>query len=100
MILNENDSGRTVKMEVGEVIIVRLKENPTTGYRWMVEAANGLEQIGDHFIAGGAVGAAGVREFQFRPTKVGPYELRIRNWREWEGESSVSDHFDVKVIVK
>jgi len=100
MILNEQDSSRTVYTELGKVVTVCLKENPTTGYRWTVETANGLEQIGDHFKAGGAIGAAGVREFQFRSRKVGSYELRIKNWREWEGESSIMARFAVKIIVK
>lgn len=100
MTLNEQDSGRTVDMERGKVVIVRLKENPTTGYRWTVETASGLEQTGDHFEAGGAIGAAGTREFQFRPTKVGSYELRIKNRREWEGEGSVIARFAAKIIAK
>jgi inhibitor of cysteine peptidase len=100
MTLNEQDSGRTVDIELGKVVTVRLKENPTTGYRWTVETDSGLEQIGDHFKAGGAIGAAGVREFQFRPMKVGSYELRMKNWREWEGEGSVIDRFNVQFMVK
>jgi predicted secreted protein len=100
MLLNEDASGRTVEVGVGEIIVVRLNENPTTGYRWTVTSAKGLDQIGGHFKASGAIGAAGVREFQFRLAKVGSYELRIKNWREWEGESSIINLFDVKVLVK
>lgn len=100
MILNEQDSGRTIEMKVGNVVTVRLKENPTTGYRWTVETASGLEQISDQFEAGVAIGAAGVRVFQFRSTRVGSYELLMKNWREWEGESSVLDHLVVKIIMK
>lgn len=100
MILNEQDSGRTIDIKVGNVFTVRLKENPTTGYRWTVETASGLEQIGDHFEAGVAIGAAGVRVFQFRSTRVGSYELLMKNWREWENESSVLARFVVKIIVK
>src|SRR5262245_21975440 len=59
MVLSEQDFGRTVNVRMGEVVTVRLQENPTTGYRWAVETASGLEQTGDHFEAGGAVGAAG-----------------------------------------
>jgi inhibitor of cysteine peptidase len=65
-----------------------------------VESASGLEQIGAHFKEDGAIGAAGTREFHFRPTKVGSYELRIMNWREWEGEGSVIARFAAKIIAK
>jgi inhibitor of cysteine peptidase len=33
MILSEQDCGRTFEVSMGDVITVRLKENPTTGYR-------------------------------------------------------------------
>ena len=102
MILNEQDSGSIINMKVGNVVTVRLKENPTTGYRWTVETASGLEQIGDNFEveAGGAIGAGGIRVFQFRSTRVGSYELLMKNWREWENESSALARFVVKIIVK
>jgi inhibitor of cysteine peptidase len=100
MTLREQDSGRTVDMKLGGIVIVHLKENPTTGYRWTVETDSGLEQISDCFKAGEAIGAAGVREFQFRLTKVGSYELRIKNRREWEGEGSVIARFAANIIVK
>lgn len=100
MILSKQDSGRIIDMKVGEVVIVRLNENPTTGYRWTVENARGFEQIRDHFEEGRAIGAAGLRVFQFRITRVGSYELRMKNWREWEGERSVLARFIVKILVK
>lgn len=100
MTLREQDSGRTVDMKLGGVVTVHLQENPTTGYRWTVETGSGLEQIGDYFKAGEAIGAAGVREFQFRLTKVGSYELHIKNRREWEGEGSVIARFVANIIVK
>jgi predicted secreted protein len=54
MILNEQDSGRTIVTE---------KENPTTSYRWTVDPDSGMEQIGNHFKAGKAIGAEGIQEF-------------------------------------
>jgi predicted secreted protein len=101
VILNEGDNGRTVELSVGSILTVRLQENPTTGYSWSVEAANGLEKVGDSFEAGGAaIGAAGVRVLQFRATRPGSHELRLKNWREWEGESSVANRFGAHIIVK
>ncbi len=100
MILSEQDLGRTVYVDVGTIITVCLKENPTTGYRWTSEASTELEQVGDRFKTGEAIGAAGTRELQFRTTKTGSYGFNMKNWCEWEGESSVTDRFDAKVIVK
>ena len=100
MILTDQDSGLTISINLGEIITVRLNENPTTGYSWMVETYSGLEKIGDNFEAGGAIGAGGVHVFQFRTTCSCSCELHIKNWREWEGESSVLARFFVNIIVK
>lgn len=101
VILNERDNDRTVEVSVGSILTVRLQENPTTGYSWSVEAANGLEKVGDSFEAGAAaIGAAGVRVLQFRATLPGSRELRLKYWREWEGEDSVTNRFNINIIVK
>jgi|SRR5215204_3700833 predicted secreted protein len=101
MLLSEQDRGRTIEVAEGDIFTVRLKENPTTGYRWSVETTNGLEQVGDDFEAGGgAIGAAGVRVFEFRATRPGSHKLRLKNWREWEGEDSVIDRFEADIDVK
>jgi predicted secreted protein len=101
MMLSEQDRGRSVEVPRDSVITLRLKENPTTGYLWSVEATNGLELVGDRFEEGGpAIGAAGARVFQFRTPRAGLHKLRLKNWREWEGETSVIDRFDANIIVK
>jgi predicted secreted protein len=100
MMLSEQDYGRTINVKVGDVVTIRLTENPSTGYRWTKEVSSELEQISDHFVGGGARGAGGVRVIEFRITRIGSYQLRMKNWREWEGESSVIARFVVKIIVK
>ena len=101
MILNDQDKGRTLEVEAQSPVTVRLNENPTTGYRWKVETAEGLETVGDSFEkVGDAIGAAGVRVFQFRASGTGSHKLSIRNWRDWEGESSIIDRFYATILVK
>lgn len=100
MLLTDQDSGRTVEIRAGAVLTVRLKENPTMGYRWTVDEAGNLERMGDRFEVDGAIGAGGVRIFQFRASRVGSCELSMKNCREWEAESSVIDRFDAKIIVR
>lgn len=100
MIITERDHGRSFDVKVRDVITVRLKENPTTGYRWSVQIAHGLEQTSDNFEASDAIGSEGVRVFKFRTISVGSSDLRLKKLREWEGEGSVIDRFNVKIIVK
>jgi predicted secreted protein len=100
-ILNNQDNGRTVEAKARSIITVRLEENPTTGYRWNVATAGGLELLGDSFEKGGeAIGAAGTRIFQFRTPESGSHKLSIQNWRDWEGESSIIDQFYAIIEIK
>lgn len=101
MVLTEQDSGCTVNINIGEVFIIQLKENPTTGYRWMVETINGVKQIEDQFILlENAVGGAGIRILQFCALNIGSHELHIKEWQEWSGEASVIQRFQIKIIVE
>ena len=100
MILTERDSGRTLVVALGDTITVRLGENPTTGYQWTVETAEGLQGTGDRFEPGAAIGASGNRELKFLAKRAGACRLRLKHWREWEGESSVTHRFQVDFSVR
>lgn len=102
MILDELDNGRTVSLSAGSTFYVRLKENPTTGYRWSHDTIEGIEWVSDHYKlsdADAGIGAESIRIFEFRATKCGSYHLKMKHWREWEGESSSIDRFQVKINV-
>jgi inhibitor of cysteine peptidase len=99
MTLTLTDHGRTLEVTAGSVLTVRLPENPGTGYRWTVETAAGLEPAGDRFEGASGVGSTGTRELQFRASRVGSFDLRMKHGREWEGEGSVDRRFAVKIKV-
>ena len=95
------DHGRTVETGVGDVIVVRLPENPTTGYRWSLEPVDEslLEKEEDAFVpeSGAAMGSAGTRRFQLRAKSAGTTPISAKHWREWSGEGSVTERFSVQV---
>ena len=41
-IVDDRQSGSRIELACGNVVLVRLKENPTTGYCWSLEDAGGL----------------------------------------------------------
>lgn len=41
------ESAGRCQADVGEPVVLRLGENPGTGYRWEVTASDGLELVGD-----------------------------------------------------
>jgi inhibitor of cysteine peptidase len=98
-LLTVADTGRTIRAAPGDELIVSLAEQPSTGYRWMVELVDEQQlHLRDTFYAGGGrPGAAGMRQLTFVVAQAGLSELRLKHWRPWSGESSVVARFAVTV---
>lgn len=80
--------GGTVEVQVGDEVVLRLPENPATGYRWELDAARGaLELADDSYVrprGSAGVGAGGERHFRFRATEAGATRVQLRLARGWE----------------
>ena len=79
--------GDTVELQVGDEVLVRLPENPSTGYRWELDASRGgLELAEDTYVGprGSTVGGAGERHFRLRATGEGAAQVQLRLARSWE----------------
>ena len=100
MTLTTGDRGRRVGIVVGETVTLRLAENPTTGYRWAVLSAGGLEMVRDGFegAGSGAIGAGGTRVLEFRAARVGSGRVELVNRQEWNPEGA-AERFEVAVEV-
>ena len=70
--LTESDNGKTIPLKVGAEATLRLPENPSTGYRWALDAADSsVATIAEQsFEAGGsAPGAAAPRNGRSGPPR-------------------------------
>jgi inhibitor of cysteine peptidase len=87
-VYTEADDGRSVAAAVGDVLTVRLSENPSTGYSWEPTYSGGLEPGDDEFVAPsaspGLVGAAGTRSFSFVVSAAGTQSFAAAYERPWE----------------
>jgi inhibitor of cysteine peptidase len=105
--LTEANNGESIEVRQGDEITLRLPENPTTGYRWHIDRADGIveqevaqQQVDSHASdLNTPFGRGGIREFRFRAQVPGSGRLELKHWREWEGEGSVTKRFtaDIKV---
>ena len=88
-------------MRLGDVLEVRLPENPTTGYRWDFVTSNELTVVGDEFSGelDGGIGAGGQRVVRFQAMKPGTAKVEAANRRSWETEGEAIDSFRVDVEV-
>jgi inhibitor of cysteine peptidase len=98
------DNDKYFEVRTGDTIIVRLYENRTTGFHWtaMKGAENIITLVSSDFtlFPSSGVGGGGQRVMAFEAKKSGSDRLRIKLWREWEGEESVKNHFDIAITVR
>ena len=97
------DNGKLIKLRQGDVIIVSLQETPTTGYRWTVdnidETILEIQNEGFRIAPKAGIGGSGARTFSFRAITVGSVNLKLKLWREWLGDSSITEHYSLTIKV-
>lgn len=83
--LSENDNGRTVSARVGDTFLLRLPENPSTGYRWTVTVTPGLCVTSDRHSPSilHRIGAPGTHEWQIRVMQPGDQIISGVYSRPW-----------------
>ena len=102
--LDAKDNGSKVEMKAGQVLVISLESNPTTGYAWeVVDLEEGiLQQLGESEFEpeSKAVGAGGMQTFRFKALKTGHVELKLLHHRSWEKNEEPLDTFTIQVVVK
>jgi inhibitor of cysteine peptidase len=99
----QKDQGKTFRVHQGDSILIRLAENPTTGYRWAVDKVD--EQVtalqDTNFVASGTgIGGGGTRTFTFKALASGKGKIELKLKREWETEAAPSSSFEVMIYVQ
>ena len=99
VVVGKADRGSSIQVGRGDAIIIRLDENPTTGYRWAIDHLDEavLSAAGSDFTLGpgGGIGGGGERVFSFRARGPGTGRIELKLWRDWEGDASTVERFDL-----
>ena len=106
--VNENDADSQVELEQGQILVITLESNPTTGYRWeQVESQEPiLEQMGEAefkpYETGEPplVGAGGWEIFRFKTISAGQMTLQLVYHRPWEEGVEPLKTFSIQVVVR
>ena len=101
------DADSQVPLELGQILVVTLESNPTTGYQWeVVEDPNSiLEQIGEAEFKSSdegdspIVGAGGWEIFRFKAVSAGQMNLQLVYHRTWETDVEPINTFSIEVVV-
>jgi inhibitor of cysteine peptidase len=101
-VFTEEQNGTSSNLKIGELVTVRLEENPTTGYSWNMSFTDGLKVVKDEYISSaqaGVVGAGGVHEWTIQASNAGQYNVSGIYKRPWENITGNENTFNMKLNV-
>jgi len=98
IVLGEADCGSAVRAKVGDHIVIKVGETPTSGYRWAMEAP-GVEQLAlesSEFQPGPSEmrGAAGTRIMTWTARSPGESTLTLNLQRSW-GNAPAAEKYQI-----
>ncbi len=106
---NNNHISGTMELNAGEVLVVVLCSNPTTGFRWSEEAqindTSVLKQEVHEFVGPESEpppppGTPGLESWRFQTLKPGSSTIYVEYSRPWEGGEKGEWTFTLDVVVK
>lgn len=99
MYFDEEDNGRVVDARVNDLVIISLRENPTTGYMWDVQATDGLTLKSDQFKRPFSypprAGAGGVHTWDYSITGAGTQEFSATYHPAWMPAGEDDPHYEL-----
>lgn len=100
LTFTEQDSGTAVHVNPGDTIILTLVENPSTGFRWFMDASRGLILKSDEYepAGSGLIGAAGVRTWTYTVTVNGMLSMSGIYKQGWMPTTGDEDVFRLTLI--
>jgi len=101
MQLTERDNGAAITVRRAEEIVIALPENPTTGYRWAVEATGDALALtsADFAPATTAIGSGGKRTMRFIAQRPGTSTIHAQLRRAWEDPKAAINAYTVTIAV-
>lgn len=87
-----DDNGRTFTLSSGQVVLVQLDTNPSTGFQWITTVSPGISVIKDSYqqsdsnrfaTRGPPVGSGGVRTWTLKMTRSGDQQFSAEYKQVW-----------------
>jgi inhibitor of cysteine peptidase len=105
VVVTAADEGREVQLAAGQVLVVRLQANPSTGYGWQLaepEAEAIVRQIGKGEFEPDSdlLGAPATQVLRFESVREGETTLSFEYRRPWKAQAKPSRTFHLRVRAK
>lgn len=87
--INLDDNGGKITIADGDVIIIELPENPTTGYIWIpkdLKTEQVTKKSNNYTSINTAVGSGGLRTFEFIMKRGEGGNIILENMQKWSND--------------
>ena len=103
--LTGQDDGKDIDLTTGGILIVKLKSNPSTGYKWTVAGdPSPLRLTKSSYVKNShssqAIGGSGVQVLRFTAASAGMANLTIVYRRSWEYNVPPAKTFTIRVDIR
>jgi predicted secreted protein len=99
--VDESSNGKQIDMPIGETLEIRIQENRTTGFQWVLEsgAAGVLSLVSEEVEPGSKIGEPGIHRWHFRTERAGSDRIELSYRRPWEKKEKPQRSFALDVRV-
>lgn len=102
-IITEAENGKSMSIKKGELFILQLRENPSTGYSWELNVSEGLNILSDGYSQDkapeGQVGVPGIHSWTIEAVSEGSRQVNGVYKRPWENMTGTEENFTLNVEV-
>ena len=100
-----DDADCPLSLQSGQMLIVSLPSNPTTGYRWTLREISDeqLKSLGPEVFSSpktDLIGGDGLSTWRFEAAEAGSGRLYLTYQRPWEADAEPAGLFDCRVEVQ
>jgi inhibitor of cysteine peptidase len=104
MEVNETQNGGNVELQQGNLLVITLEGNPTTGYQWEMlpntDGAVELQGEPEYKSGGNLAGSGGIYKFTIKAIKTGSTRVELKYYRSFEVGVPPIKTFSIGVEVK
>ena len=103
-IITEAENGKSIRIKNGEIFILQLRENPSTGYSWELNVSEGLNILSDGYTQDqapeGQVGVPGTHSWTIEAVSLGSQQVNGIYKRPWENMTGTEENFTLALEVE
>lgn len=101
LVVTEEQNKATITAGLNNTVILKLNENPTTGFQWNLTTSPGLVVTADTYQPSSPqlMGSGGVRSWYLKAVRAGTQEIKAVYMRSWEPVTGNETIFTLTVTV-